>query len=194
VAYVESVNPDGSITVSEDAANNGPFDWRTISPGSRFWPGGFIHFKDLPSGSGSPNYQAFAGDFNGDGVGDIGLRNVDNGNFFIKHGPDFSDQVMYTWAAGANYQPFIGDFNDDGYADIGLRNISTGVFFIKHGPGFNDQVTYSWAAGANYQAFAGDFNGDGVGDIGLRNVDNGNFFIKHGPDFSDQVMYTWAAG
>jgi hypothetical protein len=153
--------------------------------GVRYWS------SSEPAGS---NYQAFAGDFNGDGIGDIGLRNVANGNFYIKHGPGFNDQVVYTWAAGTNYQPFIGDFNGDGYADIGLRNITTGVFFIKHGPGFNDQVTYSWAPGSNYQAFAGDFNGDGIGDIGLRNVANGNFYIKHGPGFNDQVVYTWAAG
>jgi surface antigen len=50
VAYVESVNADGSITVSEDAYPSGPFDWRTITPGSSSWPGGFIHFKDLTGG------------------------------------------------------------------------------------------------------------------------------------------------
>jgi surface antigen len=194
VAYVESVNPGGSITVSEDAFSSGPFDWRTIDPGSGSWPNGFIHFKDLPAGSGNPNYEPFAGDFNDDGIGDIGLRNVTNGNFFIKHGPTFNDQLVYTWAPGTNYQPFVGDFNGDGYADIGLRNITTGVFFIKHGPGFNDQTTYSWAPGSNYQPFAGDFNDDGIGDIGLRNVTNGNFFIKHGPAFNDQLVYTWAAG
>jgi surface antigen len=56
VAYVESVNSGGSITVSEDNYSSGPFDWRTISPGSKDWPSNFIHFKDLPGGgSGSSN-------------------------------------------------------------------------------------------------------------------------------------------
>jgi surface antigen len=51
VAYVEAVNADGSIIISEDAANSGPFAWEKITPGSSRWPTGFIHFKDLPSGS-----------------------------------------------------------------------------------------------------------------------------------------------
>ena len=53
VAYVESVNSDNSITVSEDAYPSGPFDWMTIPQGDPHWPGGFIHFKDLSGSSGS---------------------------------------------------------------------------------------------------------------------------------------------
>jgi hypothetical protein len=45
-------------------------------------------------------FQPFAADFNGEGKADIGMRNVDNGIFFIKHGPSFGDQVSYQWAAG----------------------------------------------------------------------------------------------
>jgi surface antigen len=48
VAYVESVNSDGSITVSEDVYSTGPFSWETIVPGDANWPNHFIHFKDLP--------------------------------------------------------------------------------------------------------------------------------------------------
>ena len=47
VAYVESVNDDGSITVSEDDAGSvGGFEWRTITPNGGYWPYGFIHFWD----------------------------------------------------------------------------------------------------------------------------------------------------
>ncbi len=47
VAYVESVNDDGSITVSEDDAGSvGGFEWRTITPSGGYWPYGFIHFWD----------------------------------------------------------------------------------------------------------------------------------------------------
>ena len=52
VAYVESVsgNPGSyTITVSEDAADSGPFDWRAISQSDLRWPTAFIHFKDLPA-------------------------------------------------------------------------------------------------------------------------------------------------
>ena len=43
VAYVEAVNRDGTLTISEDSATGHGFDWKRISPG-RAWPSGFIHF------------------------------------------------------------------------------------------------------------------------------------------------------
>jgi len=43
VALVEAVNPDGSITISEDSATGRGFDWKRL-PHGRDWPSGFIHF------------------------------------------------------------------------------------------------------------------------------------------------------
>ncbi len=48
-AFVEYVNPDGSVVVSEmNYDNHNGFRYVTIKPGYR-WPKGFIHFKDLPN-------------------------------------------------------------------------------------------------------------------------------------------------
>jgi surface antigen len=191
VAYVESVSTDGThvTTMDYNQANTGV--WAEHPNVLASTADGYIHFKDL---SAAYHYQPFAGDFNADGIGDIGLRDSNNGTFYIKHGPNFSDQISYQWAAGTNYQPFIGDFNHDGYADIGLYDQNSGWIYIKHGPSFSDQISYQWAAGANYQVFAADFNGDGYADIGLRDMNIGTFYIKHGPSFSDQISYNWAAG
>jgi surface antigen len=54
VAYVDSVNSNGSIAVEEyNFLHTGGYDQRTIVPGSSYWPSGFIHVKDLSSvGSG----------------------------------------------------------------------------------------------------------------------------------------------
>jgi len=46
------------------------------------------------------NYRSFAADFNGDGLADIGLKDMNNGVFYVKHGPSFADQVVYPWAPG----------------------------------------------------------------------------------------------
>jgi surface antigen len=43
VAWVESVNRDGSLTISEDSWGGHGFDWRRIPRGAG-WPTGFIHF------------------------------------------------------------------------------------------------------------------------------------------------------
>jgi surface antigen len=48
VAYVDSVNSDGSITIEEYNFNSpGNYDTRTITPTGGYWPSGFIHIKDL---------------------------------------------------------------------------------------------------------------------------------------------------
>jgi surface antigen len=48
VAFVEAVNPDGTVTISEDSSTGRGFDWKRIGPG-RDWPTGFIHFRLLGS-------------------------------------------------------------------------------------------------------------------------------------------------
>jgi surface antigen len=212
VAYVEAVLPDGRVTISE--YNHIPLtydtrtgDPRTFGPGFRGYVYGGPAGNPGASGGGptagapapSFNYQAFAADFDGDGIVDIGMRNASDGTFFIKHGPGFNDQTSYAWAAGSNYQPFAADFDGDGKADIGMRDASNGTFFIKHGPDFNDQISYAWAAGSNYQPFAADFDGDGKADIGMRDASNGIFFILRqrlvsSTTFTDQTSYPWAAG
>jgi hypothetical protein len=139
-------------------------------------------------------YKAFAGDFDGDGLMDIGLRHSIDGILFIKHGPSFTDQVSYRWAAGDQYQPFAGDFNGDGKADIGLRHTIDGVMFWRTGPTFNDQSSYAWASGDQYQPFAADFNGDGRADLGLRSISDGRFLIRLAPGFTEQRTFQWAGG
>lgn len=38
--------------------------------------------------------------FNRGGIADIGLRDADNGLFYIKQSPSFNDQITYVWAPG----------------------------------------------------------------------------------------------
>lgn len=57
VAYVEQVNADGSLLVSEmNHDNHNAFRFVLITKASR-WPSGFIHFKDLPAASPTIQYR-----------------------------------------------------------------------------------------------------------------------------------------
>lgn len=60
VAWVEAVNPDGSITIEEyNHGSTGKYDERTI-PAS--WPtGGYIHFKDIATDFSDGKYISYAG-------------------------------------------------------------------------------------------------------------------------------------
>lgn len=103
------------------------------------------------------NYVPLFGDFNRDGVADIGLRDQNNGVFYFKMGPNFgSNQSTYAWAVGSNYRALTGDFDGDGYWDVGLADSNNGTVYLKHGPTYSDQQTFGWATGGNYQVTSGD--------------------------------------
>jgi surface antigen len=55
VAYVSSVNSDGSVVIEQYNAYPavGGYSKTTVTPGSSSWPSGFIHLKDLSNGAGS---------------------------------------------------------------------------------------------------------------------------------------------
>lgn len=138
--------------------------------------------------------QVVAADFNGDGYGDVGSRDIASGLFTLRQGPAFISQVSYPWAAGANYQAVAADFDGDRIGDIGLRETGSGTFYLKHGPAFADQVIYSWTGGSQLQALAGDFNADRVADIGLRDPATGLVTMKRGPAFDVQTTFQSPAG
>jgi surface antigen len=95
VAYVEGVNGDGSITVSEDSYPSGPFDWRVIPPSSPYWPNNFIHFKDLSS---SNTQMMITGDSSVYAKTSIGY-----GGWVSETGPGNAQAI----AVGGGYQVFL---------------------------------------------------------------------------------------
>ena len=144
-----------------------------------------------------------AGDFNGDGYGDVflvapdldGTSGVDCGKVVVLYGPDLG--FTTTWskeglAAGAQFGYSVstaGDVNGDGYGDIvigapGASNgqIAEGQAYVFHGA-VNPATTPAWTAESDQAAAhlgkavatAGDVNADGYADIviGAPEYDNG---------------------
>jgi hypothetical protein len=132
--------------------------------------------------------MAVAGDFDGDGSGDIALTGgVGWGSIPIA----FANQPVNTWfvsnngvadfpgyASQTDARAVAGDFNGDGFSDIALvgpANWSTiPVAFADHGFGtftvtnLNAPNFPGWArTTATTKAVAGDFDGDGFSDIAL---------------------------
>ncbi|MFG1679219.1 FG-GAP-like repeat-containing protein [Nonomuraea sp. NPDC049269] len=151
-----------------------------FNPPVSMWDSGAGNFEQ-------PRAKAIAGDFNGDGLADIGTFYDYPGArtglwiWTAKTGGGFNSPVM-SWDSGAgNFeQPrakaVTGDFNGDGLADIGTfydyPGARTGLWiWTAKAGGFNSPVM-SWDSGAgNFEqprakAIAGDFNGDGLADVG----------------------------
>jgi hypothetical protein len=140
------------------------------------------------------NYSAFAGDFNGDQDLDIGLRDVNNGVFYIRFGPTFANQVTRTWASGPDFQPFAADMDGDGISDIGLRSISQGTMYWLTGPSFAVQSNVPWTPGSQYFPVVADFTGDGKADLAVRGSDTGTVWIRRSPGFATEYTFAGPAG
>ena len=168
VAYVESVNSDGSITVSEDNYPTGPFDWKIISAGSSNWPNNFIHFRDPSNGSPPPT------DTDGDGV------------------PDSQDWCKITPGTTTNHGcpnnniQISGDLNGDGKTDVIAISRSNSdnspyIYWFQSTsttgtPSVADPVLLehlpapAWNMN-NLKWAVGDFNGDGKSDLFVASGD-----------------------
>ena len=181
VAYIEAVSGSpGSytITISEDAAPSGPFDWMKISQGDPRWPGGFIYFDNLsPKGS----------DFTGDGLSDIAwhqgstlfmLRATGNGTFSIAGSS--SGIGTANWAG-------IGVDDNTHTPEAYWYQASASTIYVLKWAGTGWAIAGSTGGiGTPDAAVSGDYNGDGLTDIAwhqgstlfmLRATGNGTFSI-----------------
>ncbi|MDA0170523.1 FG-GAP-like repeat-containing protein [Solirubrobacter taibaiensis] len=140
------------------------------------------------------NYLAFAADFNGDQDLDIGVRDTNNGVFYIRFGPTFASEVTRSWASGADFQPFAADMDGDGLADIGLRSISQGTMYWLAGPSFAVQSSVPWTPGGQYFPVVADFTGDGKADLAVRGADTGTVWIRRSPGFTTEYTFAGPAG
>jgi len=148
---------------------------------------------NVDENSSSDAYFPISGDFNGDGLTDLGCFNrafgiwkvqlsMRDGTFgpveyWISSGFGNNDSYCY---------PTTSDFNGDGKADAGFTRVPTsdgaGAYMriaVSNGTGFNAQTTdwRSTSAGNlqsdwHYATFTGDFNGDGISDTGQIRVDS----------------------
>ncbi|MBL4776010.1 MAG: hypothetical protein JKY87_08180, partial [Mariprofundus sp.] len=150
---------------------------------------GFATYNGI-SGTWSPGqgladantYPLLTGDWNGDGLTDLGRVTGSGISFMSSTGSGFTNyNGISTWSPGqgftdGNAYPLItGDWNGDGLTDIGRVTYSGISFMNSTGSGFTSSADYisGWAPGAGgysntytYPLLTGDWDGDGLTDLG----------------------------
>ncbi|MEH0021379.1 MAG: FG-GAP-like repeat-containing protein [Desulfobacter sp.] len=142
---------------------------------------GFSHYCSLPD-MGSEQYDNYVhplitGDFNGDGLSDVGRSTDDRiktylstGIGFVPGGEIVHDMSrLYGFINQYENPLFTGDFNNDGLTDIGgIRSnsfaiyTSTGTGFSIYSDGIMDLGKYqTFENNYEYPLVTGDFTGDG---------------------------------
>jgi len=177
---------------------------------------GFERYNDLPGfgkNQGFPNnneYPVISGDFNADGLTDIGragdnhvLTYLSTGTGFVS-GPQISNDLTKNYGC-ANYNTnpiFSGDFNDDGRTDIGrvkantvVLYISTGSSFALYGTGITDLTPgQGFADNLKYPLVTGDFSGKGKTGVGRISASGVIFYSPDGKACDRMATITSTAG
>lgn len=139
---------------------------------------------DVKRHFGLPTDTHIAGDFNGDGVDEIGVFRSSNFKFYL----DLNGNRKWDGVAGGDGvqrfggapgdEPIIGDWNGDGYDDVGVHRRNR-FLLDQNGNGrwdglANGDVIYVFGA-ATDTPIIGDWNGDGRDDIGVHR--HNKFFL-----------------
>jgi surface antigen len=171
VGYVEQLNGDGSVVMSEMNYNNhNAFRFRVIRPGSD-WPNGFIHVGDRAT-SQSASDLAFV-KWAPTGSGRIEVHTATAASSYAGFGIHAATPI----AAGDTNGVFdMADVNGDGRADlVYIKRRSTGsgrieIHWVNAGDGYrsfggNLATVFSAAEDPNGPFEMADMNGDGRADL-----------------------------
>jgi hypothetical protein len=137
--------------------------------------------------TGERRWVGGTGDFDGDGTGDILVRDADTGavnTILVKDGGSAGTGAVGV-LSGSWLLAGTGDFNNDGTSDVVLRNASTGnvdSWIVQNGQ-WSASGAIGILSGAWQFAATGDFNSDGTTDVLIRNADSGfvdSWIVKNG--------------
>ncbi len=124
----------------------------------------------VPFGRGSD--APVVGDWDGDGLTDVGVRRQKNRKFFLRHGDGAVSRARFGRISDL---PVTGDWNGDGVTEIGVWRPRAAKFFLRHADGTRQRVRLG---SVGSQPVTGDWDGDGVTDLGVFDAGTATFTLR----------------
>jgi hypothetical protein len=104
------------------------------------------------------------GDYDGDGVVDIGFFNKQTGEFWI-YRTGTNTAMVHSWGLSSD-NPVQGDFDGDDMADIAIFRPNEGTFWVLKSTD-GRAVAVQWGINGDHPV-CGDYDGDGVTDFAVK--------------------------
>ena len=174
------INGDADIGAYEFGGVLNDFDCNGKSDLVTYEQSGLWRIKDLTDSVvtkswGFPGTQAFGGDYDKDGIADLGVYQLSSGHWFVLSGVT---PCLYDYALGYNgAKPVVGDYDGDGADDPAVFDSNTGKWFIYSSWSGSPIV---WNFGWGWKGVlpvAGDYDGDGASDIAIYYPPTGLWYI-----------------
>ena len=133
--------------------------------------------------------QPLAGDWNGDGVDDVGVFR--NGQFFLRQPRAIVNPIVVKFGQSGDLA-VVGDWNGDDIDTPGVFRPSTGQFLLTNSPNINNSspsggiITFAGQSGD--KPVAGDWNGDGLDTVGIYRGSAACSFILSNNNFSTAII------
>ena len=131
----------------------------------------------------APSRTPHGGDWDGNGVGTIGLYFRQTGTFALRNTntPGAADFFFGYGPANPGWIALTGDWDGNGTRTPGLFDPATSTFFLRNSnsPGGANLVFGFGAPGNGWTPLSGDWDGDGDDTIGLYDPVTGAFFLKN---------------
>ncbi|MFT4304363.1 MAG: FG-GAP repeat domain-containing protein [Candidatus Woesearchaeota archaeon] len=196
--YISNACTEGGRFYHKQLTSSNPVDiYNNLLRNSNI--GNYIHWGGRSSNHG--NYQFFKGDFDGDGIDDLGVYwyylddPSQKGRFFIIYSSDGLDlpdhirnSLVSTQVSGFNHATLgtgetathgtvvVADFDGDGIDDFGLYNDNNGHWEIFMS-NTSEVQTFSFGYHNTFPVPA-DYNGNGKADLAIYDVNRGKWYIE----------------
>jgi FG-GAP-like repeat/Glycosyl hydrolase catalytic core len=153
-------------------------------------------------GYGSMAGRHYVGDFNGDGLSDVGYFETDRTfHVLLSTGTAFGAAGSGQWIGQDNFghmlgQHYVGDFDADGYTDLAFHEPGDQTIHVETSTGSGFQYRGVWLKDSRFTRstsfYPADYNGDGRVDFGYSSVSDGFFAVySTGASFVPQGNGQW---